>query len=62
MKQTEIEKAIENATPKPPRKYELGGDYYYRCYWMPCDEILKRWYNYCPKCGSAILWGKENDY
>jgi len=59
MEQTEIEKAIENATPQPPRKFELGGDYYYRCHWMPCNEQLKKWWNYCPTCGQKIDWKGE---
>ena len=56
MKQTDIEKAIEKEIPKEPRKYELGGDYYYRCHWLICNEPLKKWWNYCPNCGSKILW------
>lgn len=48
--------ALENAKPKPPRIYELGGDYYYRCYWIACDELLTKWNNYCPKCGQKIDW------
>ena len=61
MKQAEIEKAIENATPKPPRKYELGGDYYYRCYWMPCNEPVSKWWDYCPRCGQKIDWKGVNE-
>lgn len=53
--------ALENAKPKPPNVHELGGGIYYTCYWLACGENLKRWYNYCPKCGSRILWGDKND-
>lgn len=55
---TEEEKnvALTNAVGKPPRIYELGGDYYYRCYWISCDELLSKWYNYCPRCGQKIDW------
>ena len=48
--------ALENAKPKPPNVYELGGDYYYKCYWIKCGEDLTKWYNYCPKCGQRIDW------
>ena len=50
------ELALQNAKPKPPRVYELGGDYYYRCYWIACDELITKWHNYCPKCGQKIDW------
>ena len=55
----EVKKALANAEAKPPRKHELGGGYYYKCYWMNCDEDLKKWYNYCPKCGLKIDWREE---
>ena len=55
------EKALENAKPRPPRKMELGGDYYFKCYWMDCDTDIKGWYDYCPKCGQKIDWREECD-
>lgn len=54
-----IKKAIQNITPKPPRICELGGGIYYKCYWVTCDEDLKKWYNFCPGCGQKIMWEGE---
>ena len=51
--------AIQNAIPLEPVKYELGGDIYYACHWIKCNEQLKRWWNYCPNCGQKIDWGEE---
>lgn len=48
--------AIMKAVPQKPRIYELGGDYYYKCPWMACDENITKWYNYCPKCGQKLDW------
>jgi len=48
--------ALMNAIPHKPRKEELGGDFYYKCYWLTCNEDLKKYYNYCPKCGAKIDW------
>jgi len=59
MTKAEIENAIDNATPKEPVKYELGGDYYYRCHWLKCNEQLKRYWQYCPNCGQKIEWRDE---
>lgn len=50
--------ALENAKPKEPRVYELGGDLYYRCFWVACDKVLSKWDNYCPKCGQKIDWSR----
>ena len=50
--------AIERATPKPPRVFELGGGYYYKCFWISCNEDLTKWFNYCPHCGQKIDWGE----
>ena len=51
----------EKEIPKPPIVHEIGGDYYYTCFWLKCGEDLKKWYNYCPKCGTKIDWGNEED-
>lgn len=51
--------AILNAEPKRPKTHELGGGIYYTCFWISCGEDLKRWYNYCPKCGQKIDWSEE---
>ena len=56
-----IIRALEQQEPKPPRMYELGGGYYYRCYWMSCNATVSRWQNYCDQCGQRILWGEDND-
>ena len=50
--------ALNKQEPMMPRKFELGGGYYYKCYWVACDETLYRWMNYCPKCGNKISWGE----
>lgn len=47
--------------PKPPVKHELGGGYYYTCFYYSCNEQLRRWWRYCPICGTEILWGKEKE-
>jgi len=56
----EIEKRILEAMarqePKEPRRFELGGGIYYKCFWSSCDEDLNRFMNYCPKCGQKIGW------
>lgn len=59
MNQSEIEKAIQNATPQKPIKHELGGDYYYSCHWIKCGETLHKWWKYCPNCGNKIDWSDE---
>ena len=51
-----MKKGDDKETPKPPIVREIGGDYYYTCFWLACGEDLKKWYNYCPKCGQKILW------
>ena len=60
MQEAEKMRAIENAKPKKPRKYELGGDFYYRCYWASCDEPVSKWDNYCRHCGQRIDWEGED--
>ena len=59
MTEQELEIAIQKATPQKPTKYELGGDYYYRCGWIVCDETVRRFWNYCPICGGKIDWSDE---
>ena len=58
---TELERAaaIANYIPKKPIKHELGGGIYYTCYWASCGEDIKRWNNYCPKCGQKIDWSDD---
>ena len=51
--------ALMNAIPKPPTKYELGGDYYYKCGWLACGADINKWFDYCPKCGQKIDWEDE---
>lgn len=48
---------IAKATARPPIVHELGGDNYYTCYWISCGESLKKWWRYCPICGTEIDWG-----
>ena len=47
---------------KPPIKMELGGDYYYKCFWLKCNQTIKSDWNYCPYCGTKILWEGENGH
>ena len=51
--------ALTKQDPKPPRVHELGGSYYYQCYWMSCNATITRWQNYCDQCGQKILWESE---
>ena len=51
--------ALEKEHGKPPRKMELGGGYYYKCFWASCNEDVNRFYEFCPKCGTRILWDDE---
>ena len=62
MTRQEKENAIRNAIPRKPIKHELGGGFYYTCYWMKCNESLKRWYRYCPKCGNLIDWSEIDGF
>ena len=48
--------ALEKEQGRPPRKQELGGGYYYKCYWVSCNEDVNKFFNYCPKCGTRIQW------
>ena len=51
--------ALQKAVPKKPIKYELGGGYYYKCFWAACDGDINKWFNYCPYCGQKIDWSDE---
>ena len=58
-----IAEALRRQYPKKPDVVELGGDYYYSCFWATCNTTLQKWMNYCPVCGQRIDWGeKEEDY
>lgn len=39
---------------------ELGGDYYYRCPWLTCNNVVKAEFNYCPYCGQRIVFNFDN--
>ena len=47
---------LERDQPKPPRRIELGGGYYHKCFWLKCDTDLNQWMEFCPKCGQRIGW------
>ena len=51
-----IVEALTKQEPMKPRKYELGGGYYYRCYWASCDSTVTRWQNFCDQCGQRLDW------
>lgn len=53
--------AVLNAVPQKPKKYELGGDYYFKCHWAKCDADVNRWQNYCDQCGQRIDWSDERE-
>jgi hypothetical protein len=56
-----IVEALQKQEPLPPDKHELGGGYYYTCYWLACGETVNRFMDYCPKCGQRILWEYDDD-
>lgn len=55
----ETVRALENAIPQTPQEFELGGGIYHKCHWKKCNEDLKLWWRYCPKCGQKIMWKGE---
>jgi hypothetical protein len=63
MKNELIEKrivdALQKQEPLPPDKHELGGGYYYTCYWLSCRNTVTRYQNYCDQCGQKIDWGEK---
>lgn len=52
-----ILEAMAKQEPKEPRRIELGGGYYYKCYWLSCDNDINTMDNYCSRCGQRIKWG-----
>ena len=48
--------ALEKQEAKTPRIHELGGDYYFECFWFACGTTVRRWMNYCPECGQRSDW------
>lgn len=50
----EIKAALIKQQPLKARKMELGGDYYFKCYWLDCDADVKRYHDYCWKCGQRL--------
>lgn len=54
--ESRIVDAMKKQEPLEPRRYELGGGLIYKCYWISCDEDIKRYYNFCPKCGQRLKW------
>ena len=55
-KEEKIVYALEQQEPKPPRVFELGGGYYYKCFWLKCDNTVHEYQNYCDRCGQRIDW------
>lgn len=51
--------ALEKEYGRPPRKIELGGGFYYKCFWVSCNEDINKFYEYCPKCGTRIIWDDD---
>ena len=56
-----IIEALTKQEAKPPMKHELGGSYYYQCYWMSCNATVTRWMEYCPACGQRIFWDEDGN-
>lgn len=54
-----ILEAMAKQEPKEPRRIELGGGYYYKCYWLSCDNDISTMDNYCSRCGQRIKWGDK---
>lgn len=52
----EIREALLKQEPKVANMTEVGGGYYYNCYWLACNEPVKSWMNYCPKCGQRLIF------
>ena len=52
----------ERDIPKKVIREELGGDYYYRCPWIVCNEIVKSGQNYCSNCGQRLKFDDYEDY
>ena len=48
--------ALRQQQPMPPVRHELGGGYYYTCYWLTCNNTVSRYQEYCDQCGQKILW------
>ena len=56
IKDERVIEALMKQEPMTPRRYELGGDYYFACHWISCDGTVHRWMKYCPYCGQRISW------
>lgn len=48
--------ALQNYKGITPQRTELGGDYYYKCGWLSCNSDINQYMNYCPVCGTRIIW------
>jgi len=54
-----IEELKLRDTPKEAEKYELGGDYYYKCHWVGCNARVHSTDNFCYKCGQRLFFKGE---
>lgn len=52
---------IERENPVKAIREELGGGYYYRCPWLTCNKIVRSEYDYCPYCGTKLIF-PNSDY
>lgn len=55
-----IDELIQRDNAVEPVKEELGGDYYYKCKWITCNNTVNRWDKFCSQCGQRILWEDKN--
>lgn len=40
----------------PAEVQEIGVDYIFRCGYVKCNQTIKRYFLYCPYCGTKIDW------
>lgn len=46
--------------PMKAIKYELGGDYYYKCPYIKCGVVVRSDQNYCGNCGQKLVFEEDS--
>lgn len=54
------EEIMERLRPKKAIKEELGGGYFYRCPYLLCNKIVRSDWEFCPYCGSALVFEDDS--
>lgn len=54
------EEIYQRLQPKKTIKEELGGGYYWRCPYLLCDKIVRSDWDYCPYCGSKLIFDTDD--